>query len=359
MEEKKNNKGLVWLIVVLIILVLGLVGYIVYDKVLLNDKNISKNTTTNKISNNLLPQDISDYETLIWNYNELYSYYFTMERTENFSCDNNNEHCGTYNTYYKNNYNIGSYYKFIKIDNNKLYWNIDNEWVLDKNITEEITYLDIIVDFGQFQTIFVVTKNNNIYVIDNMFEIPYTDELPETLEHTTYDKIKYEKIVTNKNITNVVLKGYPTDCEGVSVLYVEADNKIFALNNSQIIPLTDFLENWKEYINNLTNTCSASQNKGLNINFDGSVVGMLNENDEKIIIKYYIELFNYEGTEKYDIVISQDNKLYIIDENKDDLDNINILKAKANIKKINENKDKNAINLILEDNSSIEFKSFY
>ena len=34
MEEKKNNKGLVWLIVVLIILVLGLVGYIVYDKVL-------------------------------------------------------------------------------------------------------------------------------------------------------------------------------------------------------------------------------------------------------------------------------------------------------------------------------------
>ena len=37
MEEKKNNKGLVWLIVILIILVLGLVGYIVYDKVLSKD----------------------------------------------------------------------------------------------------------------------------------------------------------------------------------------------------------------------------------------------------------------------------------------------------------------------------------
>ena len=42
MEEKKNNKGLVWLIVILIILVLGLVGYIVYDKVILRSNNIKK-----------------------------------------------------------------------------------------------------------------------------------------------------------------------------------------------------------------------------------------------------------------------------------------------------------------------------
>lgn len=49
MEEKKNNKGLIWLIVILIILVLGLIGYIVYDKVLLEDKEPinNENTTTN------------------------------------------------------------------------------------------------------------------------------------------------------------------------------------------------------------------------------------------------------------------------------------------------------------------------
>jgi len=47
MEEKKNNKGLIWLIVVLIIMILGLVGYIVYDKVLLNDKNPINNNNTN------------------------------------------------------------------------------------------------------------------------------------------------------------------------------------------------------------------------------------------------------------------------------------------------------------------------
>ena len=56
MEEKKNNKGLVWLIVVLIILVLGLIGYIVYDKVLstekehINNESTSTTTTTSSIN---------------------------------------------------------------------------------------------------------------------------------------------------------------------------------------------------------------------------------------------------------------------------------------------------------------------
>ena len=70
MEEKKNNKGLIWLIVILIILVLGLVGYIVYDKVLKDDKTISNNdetittisTTINKINeekNNVENYDVN------------------------------------------------------------------------------------------------------------------------------------------------------------------------------------------------------------------------------------------------------------------------------------------------------------
>ena len=43
MEEKKNQKGLIWLIIILIVLVLGLVGYIVYDKLLLNNKTSVNN----------------------------------------------------------------------------------------------------------------------------------------------------------------------------------------------------------------------------------------------------------------------------------------------------------------------------
>ena len=49
MEEKKNIKGFIWLIVILIILVLGLVGFIVYDKIFTDTKENANNST---ITNN-------------------------------------------------------------------------------------------------------------------------------------------------------------------------------------------------------------------------------------------------------------------------------------------------------------------
>lgn len=56
MEEKKNNKGLIWLIVILIVLVLGLVGYIVCDNVLKDNNELSNNSnitsTTTTVNNN-------------------------------------------------------------------------------------------------------------------------------------------------------------------------------------------------------------------------------------------------------------------------------------------------------------------
>ena len=67
MEEKKNNKGLIWLIVILIILVLGLVGYVVYDKVLSKDKLVLNNnetttiTTTKQVSISIEKIDIKRY----------------------------------------------------------------------------------------------------------------------------------------------------------------------------------------------------------------------------------------------------------------------------------------------------------
>lgn len=73
MKEKKNNKGLVWLIAILIILVLGLVGYIVYDKVLSAQKNSINNdeTTTTTITTNtekkenITEEDIEKYLSFV------------------------------------------------------------------------------------------------------------------------------------------------------------------------------------------------------------------------------------------------------------------------------------------------------
>ena len=51
MENQKNNNGLIALVIVLFLLVLGLGGYIVYDKVLSN-KETPVNEPTNNVSSN-------------------------------------------------------------------------------------------------------------------------------------------------------------------------------------------------------------------------------------------------------------------------------------------------------------------
>lgn len=53
-DMRENKKGLIFFIVILIILILGVVGYIIYDNVLLNKtkaekENISTTTTNKKI----------------------------------------------------------------------------------------------------------------------------------------------------------------------------------------------------------------------------------------------------------------------------------------------------------------------
>jgi len=92
MAEKKSNKGLVWLIVVLMILVLGLVGYILYDKVLKDNKvltndNNEVNTLENDDSdkkenkNNILSD--SELQDLAIFINEFENYAFSLANYSN------------------------------------------------------------------------------------------------------------------------------------------------------------------------------------------------------------------------------------------------------------------------------------
>lgn len=59
MEETKKSKGLIWLIIILIIVILGLIGFIVYDKVLSTNNIVdptksstTSSTTTIKVEEN-------------------------------------------------------------------------------------------------------------------------------------------------------------------------------------------------------------------------------------------------------------------------------------------------------------------
>ena len=57
MEEKRKNTGLVVLITILVLIILGLTGFIVYDKVLKNDK-VESNTSDSDSAG--IQQDIDD-----------------------------------------------------------------------------------------------------------------------------------------------------------------------------------------------------------------------------------------------------------------------------------------------------------
>lgn len=133
----KNIKVAGAIIIILALLVLGLTGFIIYDKVFTangnNKENISSGSTTKannyeneeniKITGDFnIPNDLSDYSLLYWNYEELYNYYFKMNNSDK-------------------KININAKFKDVKIDNNKLHWNIDNKWTIDKTITDDVNIL--------------------------------------------------------------------------------------------------------------------------------------------------------------------------------------------------------------------------
>jgi len=65
MEVKKNNTGLIWLVVILLILVLCLIGYIIFDKTLYKVTTNNEKTTTTKNEkeeNNTLRRDNFIYD---------------------------------------------------------------------------------------------------------------------------------------------------------------------------------------------------------------------------------------------------------------------------------------------------------
>ena len=65
--KEKNNSRLVWLVVILVIIILGLVGFIVYDKFLYEEKD----KTTTLIQNNIEEENILRRDNFVYNLNDI------------------------------------------------------------------------------------------------------------------------------------------------------------------------------------------------------------------------------------------------------------------------------------------------
>ena len=305
---KENKKSLIVIIIILIIIILGLGGYIVYDK--LNNKTNNIVKENNNIIGDILPLNINDYNFIYWDYKYLYNYYFNMEDDKN---------------------NFENLYKFVKVDNNKLYWNIDNIWVQDNKIKEDITYF---YSGSTSEPFIIFTSSNELYAL-NIPEAFYenTEYFQEqVISKDIYDGFIYNAIDINGNISKIAIKTY-TECESFSKTYIEIDNKIYIIDDEyKLIELNKYMDNYK-YINELINNCHKIYGNIINVNFDGSLYQVKNNKGNNILIKYYFQVYN--DTELYDLIIDSNNNLYIINRNKEDIDKINELTPKTKINNIN------------------------
>lgn len=304
MEENKKSKKIVCTITAITVLILGIVGYIVYDKVFVNNKNQQEKngttTTTTVPKNENLPDDLSEYNLLLWNYEEIYSYYFKMNDDEQ-------------------KINIDSSFKDVKIENKKLYWNIDNQWVNDKNIVDNVIYFNMAIGPLGDEYFIVTTDTNKIYLITFENICFYCEDDTETnyksLTTELYKEFKYNEIAANGDINKVSAKVF-SECEGWNEYYFEIDNNIYVLNrfDYKLEKLDSFMpKRYKESITDLYNTCSPEDKSPLVIEFDGTIEGIVDKNNDLIKVKYYIFLVKNEE-EYYNLVVDKDDNLYIIDE---------------------------------------------
>lgn len=208
-ENKKSSKGIIIPIIILIICVIGLGGYIVYDKVLSkNKKTIGANntsTTTQKISdtdkNNKNKLTKYGYKEIDINNNEKL---FPKIEKDIIKLETNIENL--------KKYYINEEYETFEYDNGKIVYSFNNN---KANIYQEIDDVKEIkydfIDCKGSLYIFVITNNDEIWYKSNM---NYSSD-EET--NSSFIKLKGKY----KDVESLLLH---SDTCGATVIYLAKDD---------------------------------------------------------------------------------------------------------------------------------------
>ncbi len=325
-EEKtnENNKTIILVIILIIILVIGaffLGMYVVKN----NDKGNSEvNNEVNEsdIIESIMPTDKDFILQYYWSFEDLYNYYIEPK-------DNNEPIV------------INENFGFVKVENNKLMWNVNNNWVNDSLVTEDIKsaafdYKDNTFDDGLYGVI--VTNNNEVYTITTN-ESSLDRSYLSTITSDIYNDIIYSEYDSNINIDYILPRLF-SECEIWTNYYFMSDNKIYRLNNSDDKTLIEYDPKTSNNILSFTDTCG-------NIlfdftwDFDGYLNDIEDVNDKKINATHIISLKS--NNIDYIFIVDIDNNLYSI--KLEDLVNNSKLKPYKKIEKIIYNYDDNDLNI--------------
>ena len=326
--KNSENKNIIILMFILFTIIIGLLIILIYKT---NYKKEDNKNTSQTTQNYNLDELNSEKITFI-NIEELNTYELTMENNL-FTKENNKSNA--YNSL-NNNYSkdfIFEYIPFIKILNKKLYWKVNNEWIEDKKITEDIIYANY---FAADVTVykFIIITNSKIYFI----EIPngietisdmLQEKALEDFSKNKYNNLKYE--IINEKVKNIAEKYKPVGCHLTNEIYLLISNKVYFINeeSNKLKSTTEKENNFstiiKEYLGRCgTNDATINIDKNGNIqngDIDKSKINntkyyLKNDNFEMVVdsnMNYYLKSnnTNYYGTIKT-LEFNKNNKLLTI-----------------------------------------------
>ena len=330
-NETKENKKLIILIGILFAIIIGLLIALIFitsnlKKQTNSNPTTTKSTTTTNSSTQIDEKNqfdlskLNNEEVRFIDIEELNKYEYTMEN--NLFQEKNNE-LSAYKSSENNNNKVFEfdYIPFLKIENKKLYWKVNNKWVLDSNIKEDIKYFNYPNSADVTIYSFIAITTNKIYTIEipDGIDPDLSDECLQEF-NKKYNKLKYN--VIDAKVESVIEKYKPISCHLYSDLYLSINNKTYLISNNKLKLASDYSEYFSDDLIEYLGTCALAE---ASIKIDQSGL-ILNDDIDKTKInkvKYYLKNDNFE------MIIDSNMNYYLKTNNKDyygKIDNLNFNK---------------------------------
>lgn len=340
-ERKNNSKNKIIVPVILVIIIVASLVGVLYASSLINeteDKDSKSKNTSTTTTEEIIIDDEATAKNLKIIDSEIFSNLSNSENIEKKYLDYDDFYDDYLDIKFKSNSQSElKGYKFVKVENDKLMWNIDGKWEKDKNIEDKIKFIYVEEDDRMsdidYPIYIVVTEKNQIYVIASYFldvdsesaTVQY-DEIT-SIKRSDYNKYGYAKKSFNKNIKSYAYKRQYFSClNHFNRQFFDTDDGEYVLEYDWDFVEDDSVEGkikidiafktMDEYLKEVDVAqigldCDIRENVGLMIKYDGKS-NVYNNEGKKINVKYF-EIFSGEVDNVYKnqyVIVDRDDNVY-------------------------------------------------
>ena len=328
-EEKIHNKNkFIITLICMILIILLVIGSLFLGKYISYEENKDNNEVNNQgesseVVESVMPTDKEFILQYYWSFEDLYNYYVNPKDNGKSIVINEN-------------------FGFVKIENNKLMWNVNNAWVNDSLISEDIKaavfdYKDTNFDKSLFGVI--VTNNNLVYTI-TIDESLLKENYISTITDDIYNNIKYSEFENKMNIDiDYMLPRLFSECEIWTNYYFISDNRIYILNYSE----NTLIEYDPKNSNNILTFADTCGNIIFDFTWDlDSYLEEIKDYSDNLIKATHIMSVKNDNID-YIFIIDDNKNLYSI--KLEDLVNCSKLKPYKKIEKMSYSYDNNSLEI--------------